>query len=263
MFKYNTLNIRQIAEMLGINIQTLRRWDKSGKLKAEHRPAGGPRFYYEDVLTDFLMENSKYCQKLAEHWSVAKTPGQLPEAFYCPNRSTFQTRLSHLELMLKESPLFNQIYSLITAIAGEIGNNSFDHNLGNWPDVMGIFFGYSISQKMIILADRGQGILTTLKRLRPELNNHADALKVAFTEIISGRAPESRGNGLKFVRQIVQENNFSLFFQTGDAMLFLNKSSTFLRGIKPRRKVLDKKSVTLPIKTGEHFLPGCFAKLNF
>lgn len=239
-------NIGQVAKMLQVNIQTLRRWDKSGKLKAERYLSGGTRFYHESKLTDFLMENFKYCQKMAEHWSVVKSPFPLPDAFYCPNRAVFQTRLSRLELILKENPLSNQIYSLIIAIAGEIGNNSFDHNLGNWPDVMGIFFGYNITQKTIILADRGQGILTTLKRLRPELNNHADALKVAFTEIVSGRAPENRGNDLKFVRQVVQENNFSLFFQSGDAMLFLNN-----------------KNAALPIKTSEHFLPGCFARLNF
>jgi len=245
---YPILSISQAADMLDVNIQTLRRWDKSGKLKAERfsTDGSGPRFYHESVFTDFLMDNHKYCQKMAERWSVAKTPIQLPEAFYCPDRSVFQARLSRFELLLKGNLLFNQIYSLIVAMAGEIGNNSFDHNLGNWPDVIGVFLGYNLTQRTIILADRGQGILTTLKRFRPELNNHADALKVAFTEIVSGRAPESRGNGLKFVKQVVQENNFSLFFQTGDATLFLNN-----------------KSAVSPVKTGGHFLPGCSAKLNF
>jgi len=240
------LNIGQIAELLGINIQTLRRWDKDGRLKAERHPAGGPRFYHEDVLSDFLVDNFKYCNKMAECWAEATISNQLPGSFYCPDRSAFQARLSRLELLLKENSLFSQVYSLIVAIVGEIGNNSFDHNLGNWPDVMGIFFGYNLTERAVILADRGQGVLTTLKRLRPELNNHAEALKVAFTEIVSGRAPESRGNGLKFVRQVVQDNNFSLFFQSGDAMLFLNN-----------------KGAVSPINTGGHFLQGCFARLNF
>lgn len=183
---------------------------------------------------------------MAEHWSVTKAPIQLPEPFYCPDRSIFQARLSRFELGLKANPLFSQVYSLIVAVAGEIGNNSYDHNLGNWPDVLGIFFGYNLKERSVILADRGQGILTTLKRSRPNLDNHVDALTTAFTEIVSGRAPESRGNGLKFVKQVVKENNFSLFFQTGDAMLFLNN-----------------KSAVSPVKTGGHFLQGCFTKLNF
>ncbi|MDO8498074.1 MAG: hypothetical protein Q7S61_06050 [bacterium] len=48
-------------------------------------------------------------------------------------------------------------------------------------------------------------------------------MKVAFTETISGRYPETRGNGLKFVRQIIVQNPFSLYFQTGDAELYLKK----------------------------------------
>lgn len=240
------INISQAAAMLGLNIQTLRRWDVSGKLRAERHPAGGSRFYHESGLADFLMDNFKYCQKMAERWSIAKSPIQLPGAFYCQDRSVFKARLSRFESDLKNNPLWQENYSLIVAIAGEIGNNSFDHNLGNWPDVLGIFFGYSLKEKTVILADRGQGILATLQRVAPDLTTHQGALKAAFTEILSGRAPENRGNGLKFVKQVVKNNDFSLFFQSGDAMLLLNNNG----GV-------------LPIDTGGYFLRGCFAKLNF
>ena len=132
------------------------------------------------------------------------------------------------------------------AVAGEIGNNSFDHNLGNWPDIPGIFFAYDIHKRSIVLADRGLGILTTLKRVKPELNNDEKALEVAFTEILSGRAPENRGNGLKFVRKIVAENPISLLFQSGDAELTLTKDSDGL----------DIKHSTKPFR-------GCFALITF
>jgi len=75
------------------------------------------------------------------------------------------------------------------------------------------------------LADRGLGILFTLKKVRPELKSHKEALKVAFTETISGRAPESRGNGLKFVRNIITQNPIKLTFQTGDAFLKLQQGN--------------------------------------
>ena len=116
--------------------------------------------------------------------------------------------------------------SLITSSVSEIGNNSFDHNLGSWPDTPGIFFAYDIHKKNIVLADRGLGILTTLKRVKSNLNTDEEALRVAFTEIISGRAPESRGNGLKFVRKIVSENSVGLIFRTGNAELILPKDSS-------------------------------------
>jgi hypothetical protein len=114
-----------------------------------------------------------------------------------------------------------KIFSLLTSIAGEIGNNSYDHNLGQWPDIPGIFFGYDLKKKQIILADRGIGILETLRRVRPELKDHNQALRVAFTEILSGRKPEARGNGLKYVRSVIVKNHINLVFQTGDAKLTL------------------------------------------
>jgi hypothetical protein len=61
------------------------------------------------------------------------------------------------------------LFSLLTSVAGEIGNNSYDHNLGQWPDIPGIFFAYDLNKKQIALADRGVGILETLRKVKPEL----------------------------------------------------------------------------------------------
>ena len=99
---------------------------------------------------------------------------------------------------------------------------------------------------MLFRSDRGQGILKTLRQVKPELANDQKALKVAFTEVISGRAPEARGNGLKFVRKIVEENPFSLLFQTGNAELRLERADTKLR-----------------IKETDKSFHGCMAVINF
>ena len=69
------------------------------------------------------------------------------------------------------------IFPLIVAITGEIGNNSFDPNLGNWPDIRH-FLWYDIHKRNIVLADRGLGILTTLKRVKPELSSDVKAVKL-------------------------------------------------------------------------------------
>ena len=118
---------------------------------------------------------------------------------------------------------------MISAIVGEIGNNSFDHNIGNWPDVPGVFFGYALDGEVrcIVLADRGQGVLKTLERVRPDLCSDIDALRLAFTEKISGRAPEDRGNGLKFVKENVKDRAFHLEFFSGLAGARLNASAEF------------------------------------
>lgn len=219
------LTIGQASEMLGVSIQTLRRWDAFGKLSSIRKKAGGHRYYKKEDVEKYIKNNLKDLFKLAKSWVASDSETEPRPDFYCPDSSIFQARLSRLESELGKIKELSAIFPLISAIAGEIGNNSFDHNLGNWPDMPGIFFAYDLGKKEVVLADRGQGILTTLKRVRPELTNHQDALRVAFTEIVSARAPESRGNGLKFVREVAANNEISLFFQTGDALLKIQKQS--------------------------------------
>jgi hypothetical protein len=87
--------------------------------------------------------------------------------------------------------------------------------MGSWPDVPGVFFAYNLTKRIIVLADRGRGVKTTLQQVRPNLTSDTDALRVAFTEILSGRTPEKRGNGLKVVRKIAESNQIDLLFRSG------------------------------------------------
>ena len=47
------VNIGQAAEILGVSIDTLRRWDKSGKLVAIRKEGGTHRYYREKDLEVF------------------------------------------------------------------------------------------------------------------------------------------------------------------------------------------------------------------
>lgn len=169
------------------------------------------------------MEND--IEKLAWGWMTASPEkAQTESECYCPTRDVFQARIDRMVAnLLRERNISEEAAYITSAISGEIGNNSFDHNLGKWPDVAGIFFGYAISGKLeIILADRGQGILATLKKVKPELESDSEALKTAFTERISGRSPERRGNGLKFVKENVEIKKMHLAFFSGNAEMELN-----------------------------------------
>jgi hypothetical protein len=210
--------IGEAAKFLGVSIQTLRRWDKAGVLSAFKPSESGNRYYKEEALIAFLNEGKKVnIVELGKKWArVSKAP-LLSKEYWCPGRDIFQARLQTFQVHAKQSEL-NEQSSLLTAIIGEIGNNSFDHNLGNWRDQQGIYFAYDLKKLTIILADRGQGILATLKKVKPSLKTHKQALQIAFTEIISGRAPESRGNGLKFVRKSMHQLPLNLHFQTGNAL---------------------------------------------
>jgi len=244
--KFDLLTISQTAELIGISIQTLRRWDKAGKLKSIRKTKTGNRYYERRKIEEFVRNNPKNLFSLAKNWASTKRKGEPLSVFYCKDASIFQARLTRLERDLAKIKNLREIYPLITAITGEIGNNSFDHNLGNWPDIPGVFFTYNLNKRKIILADRGQGILKTLKKAKPSLLTDQGALKVAFTEIISGRAPEYRGNGLKFVKDVVIKNKLDLSFQTGTAKLRIKKE--------------EKK---LKIKKSKIYLQGCLALIEF
>ena len=234
------LTIAEAAEILGVSMDTLRRWDKSGKLIAVRKEGGVHRFYREKDLEIF----SSDLIKLAHEWIVEAS--ELPSTFYCSNSAIFQARLTKLEMLLMKEPGFEKLFSLITLVAGEIGNNSFDHNLGKWPDVPGIFFGYDIKKRQIVLADRGLGVLETLRQVRPSLQNHVEAVRVAFTEILSGRYPEKRGNGLKLVREVTMTQPIDLLFISGDAEV----------RIRPPDRAFN-------LTRGREMLQGCFVTIQF
>lgn len=234
------LTISQAAEYLGVSLNTLRRWDESGKLIAIKKDGGTHRYYREKDLEVFASDLMKF----ASEW--IQNGIEFPGTFYCQTSSIFNVKLSKMESALMQKPGFEKLYSLITLITGEIGDNSFAHNLGKWPDTPGIFFGYDLAKNIIVLADRGLGILETLRRVRPELPNHVAAVEVAFTEFISGRAPEKRGNGLKTVREVVMERPFDLFFTSGDAEV--------------RMRGPDK---AFRVTRGQRIVRGCLAKIEF
>lgn len=234
------LTITQAAEILGVSLDTLRRWDKNGKLVAIKKDGGTHRYYREKDLEIF----SSDLMRLASEW--IQDGIEFPSMFYCQTSSIFNSRLTKMEYMLMEKPGFERLYSLIILITGEIGDNSFAHNLGKWPDVAGIFFGYNLEKRIIVLADRGLGILKTLRQVRPKLSSHVAAVETAFTEFISGRAPEKRGNGLKLVREIVTDQPIDLFYTSGDAEVRMKGPDKFFRVIR-----------------GERSVRGCLAKIEF
>lgn len=234
------LTITQAAEILGVSLDTLRRWDKSGKLVAIKKDGGSHRYYREKDLEIFASDLMKF----ATEW--IQDGVEFPGTFLSSTSSVFNARLQKMEQALIQKPGFEKMFSLITLVTGEIGDNSFAHNLGKWPDTSGIFFGYDLTKRIIVLADRGLGILETLRQVRPELPSHVEAVNVAFTEFISGRAPEKRGNGLKLVREVVMEQPIDLFYTSGDAEV--------------RMKGSDK---AFHVTRGERIVRGCLAKIEF
>lgn len=55
--KIKLLRIREAAEMLGVNPETLRRWDKAGKLPAVKVSERGDRRYKLEDILKFVEQN--------------------------------------------------------------------------------------------------------------------------------------------------------------------------------------------------------------
>lgn len=210
------LRVSQAAKILGVSPQTLRNWEELGRVTSE-RSLGGQRYYRLSDIQRLAVDLSK----LAWAWASSAQALEIPNEYYCERSDRFTSRLEKMVKSLGTMPgsQAEQIASLLTQVAGEIGDNSFAHNLGNWPDVAGIFFAYDVQKRMIVLADRGQGVRATLQRVRPKISSDMEAVRIAFTETISGRSPEKRGNGLKLVRSIAETNPIGLTFTSGIAQV--------------------------------------------
>lgn len=141
--------------------------------------------------------------------------------FFCSSRDVFQARI--------DSYALQEGRYLESAIIGEIGNNTFDHN---WDFAEGHARGTYLNlyeyKNTVILADFGRGIRNSLEKVC-NTKDDTDAVKIAFTEQISGRAPEQRGNGLKFVLENVKKKNWSLYFQSGTGCCIITNENVIFK----------------------------------
>ncbi len=153
---------------------------------------------------------------------------QLENFYFSENRGEFNPRLGNLAKFIENSGFNDNLISLIVACTGEIGNNSFDHNLGYWKDTPGLALGWKLSDKTLTvgLADRGRGIISSLRSVIGESVPDSEVLKLAFESVISGRAPERRGNGLKFVcKSLLFNPSNSLICYSGGFFYKINTCS--------------------------------------
>lgn len=96
MTKKDFITISEAAEILGISVDTLRRWDKNGKLSPTKTSDAGYRLYDRTQIELFL--NDLF--GLAKDWVLKGT--EMPAAFYCSNSAVFQTRLIRMQDLLGE-----------------------------------------------------------------------------------------------------------------------------------------------------------------
>jgi hypothetical protein len=159
------------------------------------------------------------------------------DVYFSKTRDVFTARIQSYIMETKKY--------LEAAVIGEIGNNTFDHNFifeENFP--WGVYCNLSYKREYIVLADYGMGVRRSLLSVLPSIGSDLEAVETAFTKRISGRSPEQRGNGLKFVSETIQQNGWHLYFQSGSGSCSIDR-----KGITFSEKI--------PIVT------GCLAILDF
>ncbi|MSU75311.1 MAG: winged helix-turn-helix transcriptional regulator [Candidatus Magasanikbacteria bacterium] len=211
---------KDIINFSGVSPQAVFRQLKKMQIKGQIFKVGKPpKVGYHVYVKN--MTNQLPLISNAFNWASAITHSEPPADFYCPSSDVWQGRFSRLAPTLIKKNFDPNVVALVVSAIGEVGDNCFAHNAPGWIDTRGCWFEYEINDSTLrcVIADCGRGILASLRAVRPSLNLAREALLTALTERgVTGRAPEARGNGLKFVMSVMgQLTHGSFSLQSGDA----------------------------------------------
>lgn len=185
------------------------------------------RLHFCDILEELgYPEEEKY---LREFNIGEKENLNIQEILHCRYRDEFSARLGKFISIFKNFGLAENDARLITAIVGELGNNVFDHNLGNWPtDISGCFIAaQNYPNKKILeftIGDTGMGFLGSLKARFPGLKTDIEALLWGLAGN-TGRINEKRGNGLKTIQSWTIDNfRGNIYIHSGNGLVKIDEN---------------------------------------
>ena len=151
------------------------------------------------------------------------------ELMHCYYRDEFNARLGRFITMFQTFGLNESDAQRATALVGELGNNVFDHNLGNWPtNVSGCIIAaqhYPSTHTIeIAVGDPGVGFYGSLKAAFPDVSSDIKAIKLGLAGN-TGRIGEIRGNGLKLIQQWTLQNFAgTVMIHSGNGLVIVDKS---------------------------------------
>lgn len=154
-------------------------------------------------------------------------------------RDEFDAKLPKIINFLSERGFRQADVYRITAMIGELGNNTFDHNLGKWPTE---FIGCMIALRWqkegslleIIVDDLGIGFLESLKMHAPAPTSEIEAIMLALSGV-TGRVGEKRGNGLRSV--------IAWMKQYYDGILYIHSGSGAVEITKNKKMASDQERI--------------------
>lgn len=135
---------------------------------------------------------------------VEQDDPNLHEITHCRYVDEFNARLGHFERMFRNFGLNDEDAKRALVIFGELGNNVFDHNLGNWPTNFSgsivVAQNYPELKRIeCVVGDSGVGFFGSLRAAFPKLQTDIQAIQKGLGGY-TGRIGEKRGNGLKTIQ---------------------------------------------------------------
>lgn len=186
------------------------------------------RMHFDKILAELDYAEAK--EKLAKIQIPERDNINIHEFMHCYYRDEFNARLGRFIVMFKNFGLSESDAQRATALVGELGNNVFDHNLGNWPTTISRCIiaaqHYPNTHSIeIAVGDPGVGFYGSLKTAFPTVSNDIEAIKLGLAGN-TGRVGEIRGNGLKLIQQWTLQNfSGTVMIHSGDGLVIVDKTS--------------------------------------
>ena len=160
--------------------------------------------YLKRMRFDKILSELSYKEEIEILDSVQIPEGNninIHEIMHCFYRDEFNARLGRFIEMFKNFGLTESDAQRATALVGELGNNVFDHNLGNWPtNVSGCIIAAQhypdIHTIEIVVGDPGVGFYGSLKTAFPNISNDIEAIKLG----LAGNTGSSRRNKREWIK---------------------------------------------------------------
>lgn len=184
------------------------------------------RVHFDAFLNE--ISYSKEARKLKDFDIGEKENPNVQEITHCNYSDEFSARLENFIRMFTNFGLNESDAYRATTLVGELGNNVFDHNLGNWPtNISGcIIAGQNYPKKKlieIVVGDPGIGFKESLKVAFPNLKDDLSAIKKGLAGF-TGRVGENRGNGLKLIQEWTLKNfSGNVIIQSGEGLVIVNQ----------------------------------------
>ena len=101
----STYNTKEISELLNVSEETVRRWIRSGKLKAEKSSKKQGNIVYEKDLFEFVSDKSKYKRMIQAEVHQSNNPFSLNDLLndLIIQRNQLDEYIVKIQALLKES----------------------------------------------------------------------------------------------------------------------------------------------------------------